>query len=103
MEGADVLRVARPSAADAQGPLNLPETPGVVLRGDADPEIAAALTRAIVDGDEHGVAAQTATLTAGVRLCAGGRCDTVAEGMRLAASAITDGRATATLEALLAT
>jgi len=103
MEGADVLRVARPSASDAQGPLLLPETPGVVLRGDADPEVAAALTRAIVDGDEHGVAARTATLTAGVRLYAGGRCDTVADGMRLAEAAIADGRAAATLEAMLAT
>ncbi len=102
MEGADVLRVARPSAADRHGPLNLPETPGAVLRGDADPEIAAALTRAIIDGDEHGVAAPTATLTAGVRLYAGGRCDTVADGVRLATETIADGRASATLEALLA-
>jgi anthranilate phosphoribosyltransferase len=103
MEGADVLRVARPSAADAHGPLHLPESPGVVLRGDADPELAAELTRAILDGDEHGVAAHTATLTAGLRLYAGGRCDSVAAGAQLAEAAIVDGRATATLEALLAT
>jgi anthranilate phosphoribosyltransferase len=102
MEGADVLRVARPSASDARGPLNLPETPGMVLRGDADADVAAALTRAIVDGDEHGVAARTATLSAGVRLYAGGSCDNVATGAALAAAAIADGRAAATLEALLA-
>ena len=101
MEGADVLRVARPSASDAQGPLHLPEATGAVLRGDADPAIAAALTRAIVDGDEHGVAARTATLSAGVRLYAGGRCDDVATGAAMAAAAIADGRAAATLEALL--
>jgi len=102
MEGADILRVARPSAADVHGPLNLPETPGVVLRGDADPEIAAALTRAIVGGDEYGAAAQTALLSAGVRLYVGGRCDNVSTGMAIATDAIGDGRATATLEALLA-
>jgi anthranilate phosphoribosyltransferase len=102
MEGADVLRVARPSASDDHGPLNLPESPGLVLRGDADPELAAALTRAILGGDEHGVAAQTATLSAGVRLYAGGRCDNVAAGVALATETIADGRATATLEALLA-
>jgi anthranilate phosphoribosyltransferase len=102
MEGADVLRVARPSASDAHGPLNMPETLGMVLRGDADAEVAAALTRAILDGDEHGVAARTATLSAGVRLYAGGSCDDVATGAALAEAAIADGRAAATLEALLA-
>jgi anthranilate phosphoribosyltransferase len=103
MEGADVLRVARPSASDAHGPLSLPESPGIVLRGDADPAVAAELTRAILGGDEHGVAARTATLTAGLRLYAGGRCDSVAAGAKLAVAAIADGRASATLEALLAT
>lgn len=102
MEGADVLRVGRPSAADAHGPLDIAEAPGSVLRGDADAEVAAALTRAIVGGDEHGVAAQTATLSAGLRLYAGGRCDSVAAGASLANAAVADGRATATLEALLA-
>jgi anthranilate phosphoribosyltransferase len=102
MEGADVLRVARPSAADLRGPVNIPESPGLVLRGDSDAELAAELTRAIVDGDEHGVAAQTATLSAGLRLYAGGRCDSVAAGAQLAAAAVADGRAAATLEALLA-
>jgi anthranilate phosphoribosyltransferase len=102
MEGADVLRVARPSAADAHGPLQLPETPAVVLRGDADPDVAAELTRAIVAGDEHGAAARTATLTAALRLYAAGRCDSPAAGVALAEAAIADGRAGATLEALLA-
>lgn len=102
MEGADVLRVGRPSAADEHGPLDLPEVPGGVLRGDADPLLAAELTRAITAGDDHGIATQTATLAAGLRLYAAGRCDGVAAGARLAARAISDGRATATLEALLA-
>ena len=102
MEGSDVLRPGRPSAADGHGALDLPEAPGVLLRGDADPELSAELTRAILAGDDHGVAAQTAALSAGVRLYAAGRCETVAAGGGLAAAAVADGRAIATLQALLA-
>ena len=97
MEGADILRAGRPSVADGDGPLDIPETPGSVLRGDADPRIAAELTRAIAAGDEHGIAAHTAVLSAGVRLYAGGRCETVSAGAALATAAVNDGRATATL------
>ncbi|MEY2517463.1 MAG: anthranilate phosphoribosyltransferase [bacterium] len=102
IEGADILRTGRPSASDTQGPIELPELPGSLLRGDADPRLAAALTRAIAGGDEHGVAAQTAALSAGVRLYVAGRCETVAAGTALASEAIADGRASATLDALLA-
>jgi anthranilate phosphoribosyltransferase len=102
MEGSDMLRVGRPSAADASGPLDIPETPGAVLRGDADPQIAAELPRAIVAGEEHGTAAHTALLSAGVRLYAAGRCDSVGAGAALASAAVDDGRASATLEALVA-
>ena len=103
MEGADILRAGRPSAADAGGPLDIPESPGSVLRGDADPQVAAELTRAIAAGDEQGIAAHTAMLSAGVRLYAAGRCESVSAGAALATAAVGDGRATATLEALLAT
>jgi anthranilate phosphoribosyltransferase len=102
VEGSDVLRPGRPSAADSHGALDLPETPGAVLRGDPEPELAAQLTRAICSGEEHGVAARAATLSAGVRLYAAGCCDSAAAGAELAAAAIGDGRAGATLEALLA-
>jgi anthranilate phosphoribosyltransferase len=102
MEGADILRPGRPSAADAGGPLEIPESPGSVLRGDADPHVAAQLTRAIAGGDEHGVAGRTAILSAGLRLYAAGRCDSVVAGAALARAAIADGRAATTLEALLA-
>ncbi len=102
MEGADILRPGRPSAADASGPLEIPESPGSVLRGDPDPQVAAELTRAIAAGDEHGVASHTAILSAGLRLYAAGRCESVSAGAALAAAAVGDGRATATLEALLA-
>ncbi len=102
MEGADILRAGRPSAADADGPLDIPESPGSVLRGDPDPQVAAELTRSIAAGDEHGVASHTAILSAGVRLYAAGRCESVSAGAALASAAVGDGRATATLEALLA-
>jgi anthranilate phosphoribosyltransferase len=102
MEGADVLRTGRPSASDTQGPIELPESPGSLLRGDPDPQLAAALTRAIAGGDEHGVAAQTAALSAGVRLYVAGRCTSVAAGAAMAREAVADGRARATLDALLA-
>ncbi|MEA2141839.1 MAG: anthranilate phosphoribosyltransferase [Solirubrobacteraceae bacterium] len=102
MEGADILRAGRPSAADLAGPLEITESPGSVLRGDADPQVSAELTRAIAAGDEHGVAGQTAILSAGLRLYAAGRCDSVGAGAALATAAVADGRAAATLEALLA-
>jgi anthranilate phosphoribosyltransferase len=102
MEGSDVLRPGRPSAADAHAPLALPDAPGAVLRGDPDADVGAAVTRAICSGDEHGVATQTATLSAGVRLYAAGRCHSAGAGAGLAAAAIVDGRAAATLDALLA-
>jgi anthranilate phosphoribosyltransferase len=102
IEGADILRAARPSAADAGGPLEIADSPGDVLRGDADPQVSAELTRAIAGGEEHGVAGRTALLSAGVRLYAAGHCDNVAAGVVLASAAVADGRAAATLEALLA-
>ena len=102
MEGADILRTGRPSAADTQGPMELPESPGSLLRGDGDPQISADVTRAIICGDEHGVAAQTAALSAAVRLYLAGLCTTVGEGIAMANAAVADGRAGATLDALLA-
>jgi len=102
IEGADILRIGRPSAADSLGPMELPESPGSLLRGDADPHVAASLTRAIACGDEHGVAAQTAYLSAGLRLYAAGRCASAGAGAALASAAVDDGRASATLDALLA-
>ena len=42
MEGADILRTGRPSASDTRGPMELPESPGSLLRGDPDPQLAAA-------------------------------------------------------------
>jgi anthranilate phosphoribosyltransferase len=103
MEGGDMLRVSRPAAAEAGGQIDIPESPGSVLRGDADPQVAAELTRAITSGEEHGVAADTVLLSAGLRLYAVGHCVSVSAGAALAGAAVADGRAAATLEALLAT
>ncbi len=101
MEGADVMRAGRPSASDSLGPIELPESPGALLRGDRDPAVAADLTRAIAAGDEHGVAAQTALLSAGLRLYVAGRCASVSAGAALAGETVSDGRASATIDALL--
>ncbi|MBW3608991.1 MAG: hypothetical protein KY463_11660 [Actinobacteria bacterium] len=102
MEGGDILRGARPSAADAAGAIDIVASPGDALRGDADPQVCAELTRAIATGAENGVAGRTALLSAGLRLYAAGRSASVAAGSVLAAAAVADGRAAATLGALLA-
>jgi anthranilate phosphoribosyltransferase len=76
------------------------------MRGRCHPRRAVRLSigvrAAALAGDEHGIAAHTAILGAGVRLYAAGRCDSVGAGAALASAAIDDGRATATLYALLA-
>lgn len=102
MEGSDVVRAARPVAADRGGVLDLPQTPGSLLRGDGDPALAARLTRAIATGAEHGAAATAAVLSAAVRVYAAGLCPSPRDGVRLVQDAVADGRAEATLEALVA-
>lgn len=101
LEGSDVVRVARPSASTLAEALDLPEELGVVLRGDPDPGLAAALTREIASGADHGAAAVTAELSAAVRLCAAGLCASPREGVQMARAAVADGRAAATLAALV--
>lgn len=101
MEGADIMRAGRPSASDTLGPIELPESPGALLRGDRDPQIAADLTRAIAAGEDGAIATQTAVLSAGLRLYVAGRSATVSAGAAHAREAIADGRASATLDALL--
>lgn len=102
MEGSDVVRVARPTASDPDRQLDLPEAPGVVLRGDPDAGLAATVTREIVRGADHGAATTTAVMSAAVRVYAGGLCASPREGMRLVGEAVADGRAEAALDALLA-
>jgi anthranilate phosphoribosyltransferase len=97
VEGSDVVRPGRPVALAADGPLELPERLGLTLRGDPDPELAAALTRAVLAGEEDGAARRAVALSAAVRLDAAGIPDALAR----AEAVLADGRAVATLDALI--
>jgi anthranilate phosphoribosyltransferase len=103
VEGSDVLRPGRPVAvlSHAGGAVDLPERLGLVLRGDCDPAVAADLTRAIVSGDEQGAARQAVALSSAVRLIAAGTTSDPAEALRRSEAALDDGRAAATLAALI--
>jgi anthranilate phosphoribosyltransferase len=101
IEGSDVLRPGRPHAADADGPLELPERLGEVVRGGADAAAGASLTRAVVTGDHDGPAAGAVVLSAAVRLIAGGAADGPETAVALARAAIDEGRAAAALDALV--
>jgi anthranilate phosphoribosyltransferase len=101
IEGSDLLRPGRPSALGDAGPLDLPERLGITLRGDADPTLAAALTRAVLAGDDHGAARHAVTVSAAVRLYAAGLVADPADGVRRAEAVLAEGRALATLDALL--
>jgi anthranilate phosphoribosyltransferase len=102
IEGSDVLRPGRPVAATLAGALELPEQLGLALRGDSDPEVAARLTRAVLQGEDDGPAYRAVTLSAAVRLLAAGVARDVADGLRRAEAAIAEGVALARLDALLA-
>jgi anthranilate phosphoribosyltransferase len=101
IEGSDVLRPGRPSAISDGGPLELPERLGLTLRGDPDPELSAALTRAVLAGDDDGAARQAVALSAAVRLVAAGVAADPRGGLRRAEAVLDDGRALAALDALL--
>jgi anthranilate phosphoribosyltransferase len=103
VEGSDVLRPGRPVAVlgHGGGALDLPERLGLVLRGDADPHVAAALTRAVLEGDDDGAARRAVVLSAAVKLVAAGTANDPADALRRAEAVLDDGRAAATLDALL--
>ena len=101
IEGSDVLRPGRPVAAATDGPLELPEHLGLVLRGDPDPATSADLTRAVLAGDDDGAAREAVVVSAAVRLLAAGAHTQPAAAIRHATAAIDDGRALATLDALV--
>lgn len=103
IEGGDVVRPGRPAAFVGDERLDLPEAMGMVLRGEADADVSADLTRAILAGQERGVAARAAVLSAALRLYAGGVVASPREGIAAADGAIADGRAVAALERLLDT
>ncbi|MBJ7521124.1 MAG: hypothetical protein JHC84_15600 [Solirubrobacteraceae bacterium] len=101
IEGSDILRPGRPAAFVGSQRLDLPETMGMVLRGEGDAELSAQLTRAVLAGEEGGVAARAVVLSAAVRLFAGGVAGSAREGMALAEAAIADGRGSDALDRLL--
>jgi anthranilate phosphoribosyltransferase len=101
LEGSDVLRPGRPSAQDARGPLDLPERLGARVTAPGGAEASAALTRALLDGDEDGPEAWAVALSAGLRLWVAGVADDPAGGGALARRAMAGGRASATLDALV--
>jgi anthranilate phosphoribosyltransferase len=101
LEGSDLLRPGRPVALTVAGPLELPERLGLHLRGDPAPELAAALTRAVLTGEERGAARYAVVLSAAVRLVAAGVVEDVQRGVRRAEAVLVEGRAEATLDALV--
>jgi anthranilate phosphoribosyltransferase len=102
VEGSDVLRPGRPVAmALGEVPLELPEQLGLQLRGDADPDAAAPLIRAVLGGDEHGAARQAVLLSAAVRLLAAGVAADPPAALRRAEAALAEGRGLAVLDELV--
>ena len=62
------------------------------------PEENAAITRAILSGEEKGAKRNATLMNAGASLYIGGKADSMAEGIKLAAELIDSGKALATLE-----
>jgi anthranilate phosphoribosyltransferase len=99
-EGSDVLRPGRPIAHVDGERMELPEQVGDRLTPAPGAEAAAALTRAVVDGSGERVVTSAVVLSAALRLHACDVVPTVLRGVAAARAAITDGRASETLDAL---
>jgi anthranilate phosphoribosyltransferase len=100
-EGSDVLRPGRPTAHRNGEPLDLPESIGERLPDAPGAAASAELTRAAIAGEADRVTAYTVALSAGLRLHACGMAATVALGISAARAAVVDGRAAATVDALV--
>jgi anthranilate phosphoribosyltransferase len=101
IEGSDVVRPGRPTAAESNGPIELPEDLSQRLPEDSGAAVSAAFTRAVLAGDENGALERSVSVSAGLRLYAAGLVDDPPTALRRARSALTDGSAAATLDALL--
>jgi anthranilate phosphoribosyltransferase len=101
VEGSDVLRPGRPVAIEGDAALELPERLGDRLPDESGADASAALTRAVVSGDEDGVIAYAVALSAGLRLVVAGLARDAVAGMAAARAAVADGRAGHTLAALV--
>ena len=62
----------------------------------------AEITRRILRGEEKGVKREAVLLNAGAALCVGGKAESIAEGVKLAAELIDSGKAYKTLEKVIA-
>jgi anthranilate phosphoribosyltransferase len=101
VEGSDVMRPGRPVAVEGEATLELPERLGDRLPETGGAEASAALTRAVVEGDEDGTTAYAVMLSAGLRLWVAGLARDAVAGMVAARAAVADGRAGWTLSALI--
>ena len=70
------------------------------IRGGSPAENAE-ITRSILRGEERGVKRETVLMNAGAALCVGGKADSIADGIKLAAELIDSGKAYATLEKVI--
>ena len=70
------------------------------LTGGA-PDENAAITRAILSGEEHGAKRNAVLLNAGAALYIAGKAESMADGVQLAAELIDSGRALQTLDAFV--
>ncbi|MEA2197871.1 MAG: hypothetical protein QOJ25_1922 [Solirubrobacteraceae bacterium] len=102
LEGSDVMRPGRPTARERAGNLELPELLGARLRSTGGAQESAWLTRVALRAEGDDLLAHTVALSAGVRLYAAGLAPDALSGAREAREALRDGRAAATLSALLA-
>jgi anthranilate phosphoribosyltransferase len=102
LEGSDVMRPGRPVAFECGRNLELPELLGARLRSGGGAEESAWLTRVALRGEGDDLLSHTIALSAGLRLYAAGLAADALTGAREAREALRDGRAAATLSALLA-
>jgi anthranilate phosphoribosyltransferase len=101
VEGSDVVRPGRPVVHLDGVRLELPEQLGDRLAREGGADLSAGLTRAVVEGSAHRVVTSCVVLSAALRLHACELAATVLRGVAQARAAIADGRAAATLEALV--
>jgi anthranilate phosphoribosyltransferase len=101
LEGSDIVRPGRPIAIEDGRRLDLPEHIGDAVPAAPGAQASAAITRALVAGDADRVTEHAVALSAGLRLYVAGLAPTPLRGMAQARAALGDGRAGATLDALV--
>ncbi len=101
LEGSDIVRPGRPIAVEDEQRIDLPEHLGDAVPPAPGVALSAAVTRALLDGDADRVTEHAVVLSAGLRLYVAGLAPTPLRGMAQARAALGDGRAAATLDALV--